>query len=427
MSGYSNFEQVIGGFLDRYPRIKRSIETSYQRASYHIFADTNFEYDLHNGVTIQSVASWAGADDHSHQFVGFYDVSPWNKSMSKYFVHEIDGDEALIRVYSGGDVETKARTTAWNYQQGSRTQWHPTRDDMLLFNDVDGETAVAKLVDMRGEIHERYDYPIQAVSPTGNEFVSVNYRRLDRNSPGYGYSLDDGSPFTDPATDGLFRIKFEKSDKAELLVSFADLIEHSNANVSKDLHYIHHALYSPDGNQLVFLHRWIDNGKRQTRFCHINKNGKWKVIFKNPYISHFSWLDNERLFLWGGSDEFGRGYHVLNVMSGELIFVDALSGYGDGHPSVSPDGNWIVTDSYPDRTRKRSLTLYSFNTRKITHLGEFFAPFGYDGTTRCDLHPRWSPDGRFISIDSVHEGVRKNYIINVVELMSGDKLYDSVN
>jgi putative transposase len=36
---------------------------------------------------------------------------------------------------------------------------------------------------------------------------------------------------------------------------------------------------------------------------------------------------------------------------------------------------------------------------------------------RCDLHPRWSPDGRQVCIDSAHEGERQMYIVDVSELV----------
>ena len=41
----------------------------------------------------------------------------------------------------------------------------------------------------------------------------------------------------------------------------------------------------------------------------------------------------------------------------------------------------------------------------------------YYGYKRCDLHPRWSPDGNFISIDSTHEEKRKTFLINVSKVL----------
>lgn len=45
-----------------------------------------------------------------------------------------------------------------------------------------------------------------------------------------------------------------------------------------------------------------------------------------------------------------------------------------------------------------------------------FAPFKYDNDTRCDLHPRWNHAGNRICFDSVFEGHRGLYVIDVTNL-----------
>ena len=46
-------------------------------------------------------------------------------------------------------------------------------------------------------------------------------------------------------------------------------------------------------------------------------------------------------------------------------------------------------------------------------IARVFAPFRYDFDCRCDLHPRWSRDGKKVCIDSVHEGKRALYVIPI--------------
>jgi Tol biopolymer transport system component len=119
------------------------------------------------------------------------------------------------------------------------------------------------------------------------------------------------------------------------------------------------------------------------------------------------------LFLTHGSQEYGRGYHVLDVETGTVKYVDALDGLGDGHPSLSPNGEWIATDTYPDQVRNRTLMLYNLKNDELIRVGRFFSPFGFDDSVRCDLHPQWSPDGRYLSIDSAHTGRRDTYVLDV--------------
>lgn len=40
---------------------------------------------------------------------------------------------------------------------------------------------------------------------------------------------------------------------------------------------------------------------------------------------------------------------------------------------------------------------------------------GFDGhcICRCDLHPRWRPDGKQIGFNSVREGSRQVYVMDV--------------
>lgn len=414
MSGYSKFEQTIGKLLDRFPRIKRAVETVYQRASYHLLADSNFEYEIHDEVTIERVDEAFNIEDLGECFVGFYDVCPWNESMDQFLLHELCGEELAIVVLEEGTKREVAKTSAWNYQQGSRAQWHPTMEGVVVFNDFDGRNPVTRIVDIDGEQLKRYEGHVQAVNPTGGDLLSVDYRRYDRNSPAYGYGHDDGGSLAKPAEDGIVRVDTDGS--REVIVPFSMLISDAGSEVEPGRHYVHHALYSPDGDRFVFLHRWREGNRRRTRLCVSDLTGEVKEVLAHDSLSHYSWLDDNRLFLWGGSMEYGRGYHVVNVDTGRLECVSKLNAFGDGHPSVSPNRDWVVMDTYPDRTRVRSLWLYNVQSEGLVCIGEFFSPFEFDGSNRCDLHPRWSPDAEYVSIDSAHEKKRSVHIIKHIPL-----------
>ena len=83
----------------------------------------------------------------------------------------------------------------------------------------------------------------------------------------------------------------------------------------------------------------------------------------------------------------------------------------DGHPSISPDGRWLVTDTYPDKSRMSKIHLYDMNKDKIIRLGKFHQPFKYKKEMRIDLHPKWSWDGKKIFFESGHNGRRQLYSI----------------
>jgi Tol biopolymer transport system component len=136
-------------------------------------------------------------------------------------------------------------------------------------------------------------------------------------------------------------------------------------------------------------------------------------------VSHYAWRDDNSLLVWARAPEHGDRYYVVDATTGrrDVYGAGTLDRFGDGHPSFSPDGRWIVTDSYPDRARMRHLLLCRHEAGEVIEVGAFHSPWRYDGAVRCDLHPRWSPDGRSVSIDSAHEGVRRTYAVDVSRLV----------
>ena len=57
-------------------------------------------------------------------------------------------------------------------------------------------------------------------------------------------------------------------------------------------------------------------------------------------------------------------------------------------------------------------TMYALS-KKIKSEGNIMRVSPNDNDTRCDLHPRWSRDGKQICFDSVFEGHRGLYVVNV--------------
>ena len=80
----------------------------------------------------------------------------------------------------------------------------------------------------------------------------------------------------------------------------------------------------------------------------------------------------------------------------------------------------MLTDTFPLEDRCHRLYLRHLESGKIYEIGSFHCDPTYPGPTRCDLHPNWSRDDRFVCIDAAFEGTRQMYVIDVSELTKKD-------
>ena len=73
----------------------------------------------------------------------------------------------------------------------------------------------------------------------------------------------------------------------------------------------------------------------------------------------------------------------------------------------------MLSDTGPDRDSLRDVYLWDMVEARKVLLGRFLSPLPFRGEIRCDPHPRWSRDGRQVCFDSVHEGTRQVYVVDV--------------
>lgn len=423
---YGAAERQLARLLDRFPRARGLAKKAYQRINYLAFRKRGVSCELHPDVRLLTPMQWAGHPDIDGEwFFGYYDKPPWSPDMSRALFHRPRGRQVEIIAINrkSPGLETLATTTAWNAQQGSQTQWLPgAAGEAVIFNDfVDGRLG-CRIVGAGGD--ERFiPWPVQAVHPGGRAFLSLNYKRLHRIRPEYGYSPPANNFTGDEPLDrdGLWRVDLD-TGREELILSLESLARHaSRTDMHGAQHKVNHAIYSPSGARFVFMHRWVSPQGKFSRLYVADSNGDGlRLLLDERMVSHYHWRDDEHLVVWGRTAEVGDHYYLINVKTGrhEIVGEGVLDVWGDGHPSFSPDGQWIVTDTYPDRARMRQLMIFHPDSGKLIKAGRFLAPWAYDGAVRCDLHPRWSPDGRWISIDSAHEGLRRSYFIDVSEICS---------
>jgi len=421
-SHYCARERMIARALDSFPTLRHVMKATYQRLNYFLCRD-NTPLQLHPGIHIEIPAE---ASDH---FFGYFDKSCWSPDGRYILYHRVgktDSLEIVIRDTAVGINRVVATTDCWNWQQGAMAQWWPGKGSVWIgFNVVDRERLVGRIVNIgSGVLVKDLPMPIQAVSPVGDCAISLNYTRLARLRPDYGYevAVRNLRPDLPDKSDGLWHIDV-LSGQASLVLSLEALRQNQPApSMEGAQHKVNHVVFSPDGQRIAFMHRWIGaEGKFSRLYTACADGADLYLLADDRMVSHYCWRDASHLLAWARKAPYGDHYFLFTDRTSqvEIVSEGIIDAQGDGHPSFSPDRRWLVTDTYPGRDRKSSLLLYDTIGGQLHVAGRFLSPWRFNGTTRCDLHPRWSPDGNWVAIDSVHTGRRGLYLIDVSGLVAG--------
>ena len=374
-----------------------------------------------------------------YHYFGYYDKFPYDIIGRYLLALEVDfmdrpptPDDAaiigLVDLEGDGEFEPVAETYAWNWQQGTHLQWLATAPDReIIYNIREGNRYVACILDVKSGKQWVLPRPIYAVSRSGKQAVSVNFSRIHGCRPGYGYNgIPD--PWADdihPQEDGIYWMDLQTGE-ARFIISIAQVASiEPDDTMDTGKHWFNHLQFSTDDSRFLFLHRWhrtLFDGRRTwfTRLLTANPDGSGvHLVNKDDLTSHFDWKSGNEILAW--ARQFGIGDHYFlftdQTHEVEIIGEDVLT--CDGHCSYSPDGRFILTDTYPDgEEHLRTLILYNNATRQRTDIGRFYSPPELQGEIRCDLHPRWNRDGTRVCFDSMHEGPRQIYEIDVSDIVS---------
>ena len=364
-----------------------------------------------------------------HHFFGYYEKCPWDASGRRHLALEVPfmdrmpkpddlATVGVIDLAAGNRFQPVDETPAWCWQMGTMLRWLPGAEDrVILYNKRDGETFFGVVRDLAGGHVRRLPRPIYTIGPDGRYALTLNFSRLARTRPGYGYEggRDPWAGDKRPAEDGIFRMDIETGE-TRLVLSIAQAAALRPRNSMKDAeHWFNHIQINTEGTRFAVLHRWRPAGAQswETRTLTANPDGADLYILSDDgYWSHYDWFSRDKIVAHASRQSVKRYYLFTDrTDKAETIGEGVLS--TDGHCSFSPDRKWLLTDTYPDKERKRTLILYRMADGRRVDIGRFFAPPQIDGPMRCDLHPRWSRDGRRVSLDSAHEGSRQVYVLDV--------------
>lgn len=351
--------------------------------------------------------------------------------------------EVVLVDLADGSARTAAVTRGWDTQLGAQVQWG--RDDTeLYFNDVDVREWRAfgvRLNPFTGETRAM-EGTVYMLSPDGKRAVSPCLQRTGATQPGYGVRVpathvprNSGAA----ADDGVY-VTDTESGRSRLLLSFRDIARAAQPPIVTDVYgpgayYGFHTKWNCRGDKIMFVIRYkMDQGGFAPMVVTMNADGscvrtavpasEWKGKGGN----HPNWLpgcdailmnlkyDGKTMrFVTAGFD--GSGYGMLRS--------DVV---GSGHPTMHPDGRWLVTDAY----LKESAFARADGTTPIRVVdmacgNEFHAVrirtqpdyAGPNNELRVDPHPAWCRNHRYIVFNACPEGKRQVFIADLSAFVGG--------
>ena len=416
-----SLEQKRNYQLNKYPAVKKLIKRAYQLGCYAVSKKVKCEGNIVR----------MSPDDKEHEyFFGYYDKSPWDAT-GRYMIcmrakdtwsvpDPLDtADIMLIDTEDNNSISKVATTHTWNVQQGCMAQWlGPDFSNRILYNDLREGKYCSVILDINTGEERVLPLPAYTVSADGKTALSLDFSRLHSLRLGYGYAAlpESTKDVALPDTTAVWKMDIETGEVTELLkyTDFAKFQPRSEMQEEGSVHKVNHLMLSPNGKRFMVLFRWFCGQRKYTRLITCNVDGTdMYVLSDDDMVSHCYWKNDEEIIAFERKKEFGPGYYLMKDKTQEWTHLwPQLS--NDGHPSYySMESDLVVFDTYPNRARVQEVKIAKDSESEPRTIAKVFAPFRYDNDTRCDLHPRWSRDGKKICFDSTFEGRKGLYIVTL--------------
>lgn len=414
MAEFSAKERMIAAMLSSMPGLKKVIKNLYVRFNALVYHKP-YKSRIADGFgKINLVES-----DGKETFFGYYDKNcerngrlVFHRTRYQKTAKEPTADvpvEVILRDMDSGNETVIGVTSTYNWQQGARTQWMD--DNHIIFNTLHEEKCSAAIVDIRSGTTVYIPYPVQDVIAP-ERYLSINYSRIMRLRPDYGYrnwTLPSDEEMKDRKHDGIFIVE---NGAGRLLHSLEDIASVDPKPIfGRCYHVVNHLMSSPDGKGFIFIHRFYEGKRRHDRLMYSDFK-TLRVLSDEDIVSHCCWLNNCTV-LGYLRHENKNGFYIIDLNTNKITLEKDMSSlqFGDGHPSVS--NRYVAFDTYPDKSRMQHLFLFDRKTSNIQEIAEMHHSVRYMDECRCDLHPRFSADGKRLYFDTVLSGVRRLAYINL--------------
>jgi len=408
---------------------------------------------LEKGIPVSRLTN-----SNAHHWFGYYDKLQTDPSGRYALCMEVDfcfrspTADDIIKI---GMVDLKDNNKwidlgishAWGWQQGCMLQFIPGSKDEVIWNDRKNGKFISRIVNIHSKKERILPQPVYTLAPNGKFGVGTNFTRIQYMRPGYGYKGVEDSGLLDlsPDNEGIYTIDLNTGETKTIL-SYKQIAQvvRPLGDVSDWFHYFNHLLISPDSSRLFFLNRCkklkIEKGpdilenpdkyysKYKTRAFTINMDGSdIYPLNDSGSFSHFIWKGNDIITAWAKTEDSDKNaFYEFKDKTKKYKIIDPKKMPSNGHNTYVPGSNyeWILNDTYPQgESRKQELYLYHQPSKRRIDLGRFYEPISFKNQIssewRCDLHPRCTPDGKYVIFDSTHEGnQRQMYMVKIEDIIN---------
>ncbi|MBD3243376.1 MAG: hypothetical protein GF331_22490 [Chitinivibrionales bacterium] len=343
-----------------------------------------------------------------------------------------------------------ATTHGWEGQMGANINWGGS-DEELFFNDVDTAswTPFAWRLNVSTGEKVRLAGTVYHASPDGRWLVSANTATMRRTQPGYGVMIPEERMRWNVglADDDGFYLTDAQSGACRLFASIRELMTQADPPVWFDPDerievYGFHSKFSPRGDMLMLSLRWFPAADTP----------RWDLFTHDCDAVRFAWivvsLDKSVMHCAVGPEQWEKGGHHatwfpdsthismnLAIDRGCMRLVQVRPDgsrlrtmrddiIGSGHPTVSPDGTHVLTDTYTcepsafgdgtiplrwiDLRTGAEQTLVRINTAQPSPHPDM----------RVDPHPAWDRSGRYVTFNGFVGGTRRVFVADMSSLVS---------
>jgi len=327
----------------------------------------------------------------------------------------------MVDLHAGDEWVRLGESRAWNWQQGCMLQWIPHTDDEIIWNDRIGEGKgarfVARILDVGARTERLLPRPIYTITPDGTRALGIDFARLGRWRPTYGYvgAPDPTEGVPAPTDAGIYSMDLATGE-SEQIVSIAEVFatKRRAGAVAEHEHFIEMLQINDAGTRFLFYERWVlgrTNLEHRVFTADLDGSDLF-MLSQKGMLSHVDWFDDRHIVIF--SDAYD-GYALFEDKVGYVSTM--LPTRADGHQTFFEGGDWMLADTYADRYRLQHPFLFHLPTDEIFALADLLSPPEYKGIFRADTHPRLSRDERRVVLDSPHLGGRQMYMIEIGEIL----------